>query len=82
MGARFHANLPQTIPDPDGLLLHREIATLVNIVQVVTAKGKRYAGAQPGTISPLSVLAIQHTAVAGQMRSTSVVLHHPPLCCI
>ena len=33
-------------------------------------------------LNPFGVSAIQHKAVVGQVRSTSVVLHHPPLCCI
>jgi len=38
---------------PNRLLAHREIATLVNMVQVVPAERNQYTGAQPGTIAPL-----------------------------
>jgi len=74
VGARFHVSHPQQVPDPNGLLAHREIATMVNMVQVVSSTRAKYSGARPGTIAPFNVLTIRHPAVAGQVR-----LH--PLCC-
>jgi len=72
VGARFHASHSQKVPDPNGLLAHREIATMVNMVQVVSSTRAEYSGARPGTIAPFNVLAIRHPAMAGQVRS------HPP----
>jgi len=76
VGTRFHASHPQKVHDPNGLLAHREIATMVNMVQVVSGTKAKYSGARPGTIAPFNVFkcAIRHPAVAGQVR-----LH--PLCC-
>jgi len=74
VGARFYVSHPQKVPDPNGLLAHREIATMVNMVQVVSSTRAKYSGARPGTIAPFNVLTIRHPAVAGQVR-----LH--PLCC-
>ena len=71
MGSRFHVSLPQTVPDPNGMSSHREIATLVKLVQVVPAQRNQFSGAQPGTISPFNVVAIQHPAV----RPPPDVLH-------
>ena len=65
VGARFRASHPQKVHDPNGLLAHREIAVIVNMVQVVPNKRAKYSGARP----PFNVLAIRHTAVAGQVRS-------------
>ena len=58
VGARFHASHPQKVPDPNGLLAHREIATMVNMVQVVSSTRAKYSGARPGTIAPFNVLTI------------------------
>jgi len=73
-GARIHASHPLKVPDPNGLLVHKEIATMVNMVQVVSSTRAKYSGARPGTIAPFNVLAIRHPAVASQVRSN-------PQCC-
>ena len=74
VGVRFHASHPQKVPDPNGLLSHTEIATMVNMVQAVSTTRAKYSGARPRTIAPFNVLAIRHPAVAGQVRSR-------PSCC-
>jgi len=50
VSVRFHASHPQKVPDPNGLLAHREIATMVNMVQVVPNTRAKYSGARPRTI--------------------------------
>jgi len=76
IGARFHASHPQKVPDQNGLVAHREIANMVNIVQVVSSTRAKCSGARPGKIAPFNVLAIRHPAVAGQVRP------HPPCCSV
>jgi len=83
-----NASHPQKVSDPNGLLAHREIETMVNMVQVVSSTRAKYSGARPGNIAPFNVLAIRHPAVAGQVHLhppriavCSRMLHCVPVCC-
>jgi len=64
---RFHSAHPQVVPDPSGKLSHKEIADLVNMVQVACVTQKAGRSTLPGSIASFNVLAIRHPAVAGQV---------------